>query len=231
MINLGIVKDSNSDNRKRSNTNTTNDFFMSLLEVNRTKIRKIFDKHVFQGGKNMEKDEINKILKNLNIFPDLVTNYDIKKLIEIHSGDNYLQKSPRARYNDESIDKDTVISYNEFEAMLITIANKAFNTKDYTDQKTMNESIYSLLNYIKDQAKIVYQVNLSTEAKINFKMMLDSNKHTPAKESKSRLSQSNMQNYQNNILSMSHNNLTYEYQRLQNMFHANNENVDKNQKE
>ena len=63
---IGLSKDFSCDSRKRSSTNQSNDSNpnLSLIDVNRSKLRKIFEKHAFQGSKNIEKDELIKLFKN-----------------------------------------------------------------------------------------------------------------------------------------------------------------------
>ena len=131
------------------------------LELNRFKLKKIFNKHVFfSGSKGICKDELNKILMNLNIFPGLVSNLEIKKIIEeIEAIKAQLDsKSPRYR-KDATEENNKFISYSTFEEILTSVALKSFVKSKKT---TKSEAINKFLSYIKEPAKIVYFVRLTT---------------------------------------------------------------------
>jgi len=158
---------------------------------------------VFQGSKGMEKDELNKVFKNLNIFPNLLTNLDIKKLIDkIQAENGSIFKSPRNRLEeDATTDKEVLISYDDFETMLIDVAIKGFNPNkheideplNYTSYKTnISGMLVELIHHIKEPAKIIYQVNLAFEPKMSSRLLFDNKKQSPEKDDKPRLSMSNM---------------------------------------
>lgn len=163
----------------------------------------------------MEKDELTKVYKNLCIFPNLITNLDIKKLVEIRNITlNSLIKSPRTRViTEDSAEVSQPISYDEFESMLMAIANKTFNPNGFNDNKTVNIAISELLSHIKNSAKIVYQVNLTTESKYAFKPYYESSKLSPEKLVKSKYSDKLIKIDKNNTVdySMGANNMSLDH--------------------
>ncbi len=69
---------------------------------------------------------------NLNIFPDLLTNVEITRIIceILPEAAEIIMKSPRM-LNREIDRKDTMLGYSEFERLLQGIAERAFkNTEE-----------------------------------------------------------------------------------------------------
>ena len=97
---------------------------------------------------------------NLNIFPGLVSNLEIKKIIEeIEAIKAQLDsKSPRYR-KDATEENNKFISYSTFEEILTSVALKSFVKSKKT---TKSEAINKFLSYIKEPSKIVYFVRLTT---------------------------------------------------------------------
>ena len=80
----------------------------------------------------MKISEINKLLMGLNIFPDLISNVEITRIIEdIVPNEEAVNamKSPRGILREQEKKIDT-IEYIEFEKMLYLIAVKAYKNKD-----------------------------------------------------------------------------------------------------
>ena len=109
---------------------------------------------------------MSKILLNLNIFPGLVSNLQIKSIIEYIETEKARinMKSPRG--NKELDDeKDKFVTYEDFEEILKAIAFKSFITNQ---NQNKIEALMKLINFIKEPAKIVYSVKL-TSCKLKFK--------------------------------------------------------------
>ncbi|CAI2379846.1 unnamed protein product [Moneuplotes crassus] len=149
-----------------------------LLEVNRRMLRKIFNRHVFCNKKKIKTAEVNKICMSLNIFPDLLTNVEITRIIcEIQpEPSSNLMKSPRM-LNKEVMMKDYLLSYTDFEKLLVKVAVRAFkapseqsegdslNADSFrTDINDYTEALYHLLNHIRDPSKVLYGVKINTQA-------------------------------------------------------------------
>jgi hypothetical protein len=79
----------------------------------------------------MKISEINKLLMGLNIFPDLISNVDITRIIEdiVHNEEIEIFKSPRGVIKEQE-KKNETIEYFEFEKMLYLIAVKAYKNKN-----------------------------------------------------------------------------------------------------
>ena len=97
---------------------------------------------------------------NLSIFPSLITKLEIKRIAEYVEAEkaHFNLKSPRSSKEIED-DKDKFVSYEDFEEILKLIAFKSFMTSQNQNQF---EAIIKLINYIKEPAKIVYLVKLTS---------------------------------------------------------------------
>ena len=79
----------------------------------------------------MKTNEVNKLLMGLNIFPDLLTNVEITRIVDqvLPESTSSSMKSPRMM-NREIEKKDNTLSYSDFETMIVKIAYKAFRTPE-----------------------------------------------------------------------------------------------------
>ena len=79
----------------------------------------------------MKISEINKLLMGLNIFPDLISNVDINRIVDeiVPNGTMNSIKSPRGVPNQQDKKVDT-IEYSDFEKFLFLIAVKAYTSED-----------------------------------------------------------------------------------------------------
>lgn len=107
---------------------------------------------MFSNNKGIEKEEISRLLMNLAVFPNLLSNVEIRRIIELVDSERaqILVKSPRTPAEDTA-----VVSFEEFEEILKKVADKAFPDFDPLQQMSM------LIRHVKVQAKIVYGVHLN----------------------------------------------------------------------
>jgi len=114
------------------------------MENNRKMLKKIFNKHVFSNLKSksnyienkhknleMKTGEVNRILMSLNIFPDLLTNVEITRIIGeiLKTTTSSVIKSPRI-FSKDSERKESTLSFSDFEKMMVKIAVKAFKNSE-----------------------------------------------------------------------------------------------------
>jgi hypothetical protein len=97
---------------------------------------------------------------NLNIFPELISKLEIKRIIEEIESLKVKQDPKSPRYSkDQTEESNKYVSYTTFEEILMVVALKSFlNNKKTTEM----EAISKFLFHIKEPAKIVYFVRLST---------------------------------------------------------------------
>jgi len=79
----------------------------------------------------MKTGEVNRILMSLNIFPDLLTNVEITRIIGeiLKTTTSSVIKSPRILSKD-SERKESTLSFSDFEKMMVKIAVKAFKNSE-----------------------------------------------------------------------------------------------------
>ena len=99
-------------------------------------------------------------MMNLNIFPTLVSKFDIKKLVERIENKSKILRASTSCQKEETADEDKrYILFNEFEEILKQIAIKSFQKNSAI---SINEAINKLILHIKDHAKVIYLTRLST---------------------------------------------------------------------
>jgi hypothetical protein len=119
----------------------------------------------------MKISEINKLLMGLNIFPDLISNVEITRIIEdIVPNEEAVNnmKSPRGILREQERKNET-IEYFEFEKMLYLISVKAYKNKDspvsfstlYIQNEKTSSMVHKFIRHIQDPAKLTYRVRLS----------------------------------------------------------------------
>lgn len=120
----------------------------------------------FSENNGISKEELNKILMNLNIFPGLISKLEIKRITEFVEAEKTRTnlKSPRSSKEQED-NKDKFVCYEEFEEILKIVAFKSFMANQSQSQL---EAIVKLVTYIKEPAKIVYLVKLTTGKRMHW---------------------------------------------------------------
>ncbi|CAG9329765.1 unnamed protein product [Blepharisma stoltei] len=112
-----------------------------LLLINRSKLNKIFSRHIPGRDGKISPQEVIKFCKNVRIFPDLIQMIELKKMIRKLCSSNKF-------------------SYQNFETLFKLIADQAFNTN-----APINDKLRMLFIHIRNSCKMHYQVSFTFDVK------------------------------------------------------------------
>ncbi|CAG9313343.1 unnamed protein product [Blepharisma stoltei] len=111
-----------------------------LFEHNKPKIKSLFNKHKSSDGK-VSLSEFQKLCKNLRIFPDLISQSELRTLVTKTAGTTSLSKA--------------TLNINQFEEIFTKVASTHFE-----DVNPMRERIRKFFIHISYPCKSVYNLNI-----------------------------------------------------------------------